>query len=854
MKSETIKKILKLIFKVGVSAAAIALVFSKIDIHSTLSTISSADWRWLVGALFIYASSQALSAMRLNTVFATLPLQVDTFVNMRLYWLGMFYNFFLPGGVGGDGYKIYYLHRHYNQPVKQLFSAIIADRLSGLIAISCYMIVFISVLGSSFSIPYSYCFMLLIPLAIVGYRIFLHFFARYAIVSRFRILNYALIVQGLQMFTAMFILFALGEDDNVVEYMFLFFASSIASAIPISMGGIGLRELTFVLGSQYLNTNEHIAVSLSILFYVSSLVSSLPGAIFALRTSLIGGNKKASMNQTTSINVSYNPQKTMKKRQTLLGALIVVALASTSCTTKQTTQAEMPTYGNPYMPLWEHIPDGEPYVFEDPDNKGHYRVYVYGSHDSMIDGYCGREQVVWSASVDSLPVWRYDGEIFKVDKNGNGEPQEKADVLYAPDVTLAIAPDGTKTYYLFPNNQESGRNGMVAKSNRPDGPFEVCNWNASDPNRTDGILKFDPAVFIDDDGRVYGYWGFGHSNAAELDPSTMATVKPGCNIVENMIGGFQDEDDNIFRFFEASSIRKIKDKYVFIYSRFTTDGEFGLPSSNYTLAYAYSNSPLGPFTYGGTIIDGRGREKDANGNVIASATPDGNTHGSICEINGQWYVFYHRQSGLNEFARQAMVAPITVNVEEGENGKVEISEAEYTSEGFALQGLNPYEKHSAGIACWYTGPQRAIHRWPNNEYFGSYIEAQYGTETNFSEPYDMKNNINTIVNNTDGSIVGYKYFNLSKTYGKSDVKLKLNLKPLGVDATIGIYIDRPWTEAGGKLMGNIELRADMPQQPTQMEVTVSNIGQLQGKHALFFVFSSQTKETSICDLYDLVFE
>ena len=61
------------------------------------------------------------------------------------------------------------------------------------------------------------------------------------------------------------------------------------------------------------------------------------------------------------------------------------------------------TPGNPYLPLWEHIPDGEPYVFEDPDQPGKYRVYIYGSHDSMITEYCGRELVVWSAAVDSLP-------------------------------------------------------------------------------------------------------------------------------------------------------------------------------------------------------------------------------------------------------------------------------------------------------------------------------------------------------------------------------------------------------------------------------------------------------------------
>jgi len=183
--------------------------------------------------------------------------------------------------------------------------------------------------------------------------------------------------------------------------------------------------------------------------------------------------------------------------------------------------------GNPYLPLWEHIPDGEPYVFEDPDNPRMYRVYIYGSHDNLKTAYCGRDQVVWSASVDDLSHWRYDGVIFTVNKDAQGEPFDSAgtaDVLYAPDVTLMTAPDGTKTYYLYPNDQAGGRNGLIAKSNRPDGPFEVCNWSKENPHQADGILGFDPAVFVDDDGRVYGYWGFQRSYAAELDPATMATV------------------------------------------------------------------------------------------------------------------------------------------------------------------------------------------------------------------------------------------------------------------------------------------------------------------------------------------
>ena len=531
------------------------------------------------------------------------------------------------------------------------------------------------------------------------------------------------------------------------------------------------------------------------------------------------------------------------------------AILALSCTKNvENVKSELTTVGNPYLPLWEHIPDGEPYVFEDPDNPGKQRVYIYGSHDNIKTDYCGRDQVVWSAPIDNLSQWRYDGVILVVDKNAKGEPfdsAQTADVLFAPDVTMTTDSTGKKNYWLFPNDQTGGRNGLIAKSDRPNGPFEVCNWNADDPNKVDGIYGFDPAVFVDDDGRVYGYWGFEHSYAAEIDPATMCTVKPGTKIVDGMVSGRNEPGK--FRFFEASSIRKIKDKYVFIYSRWTEPGEFGLPDTNYTLAYAYSDQPLGPWTYGGTIIDGRGREVNEQGDTIASGVVSGNTHGSICEVNGQWYVFYHRQAGLDEYARQAMVAPIEVKVEEGVGGKVEISEGEYNSEGFALNGLDPFERHSAGIACWITGPKVAVHDWPKNTYYGSYVETSYGTETNFDEPYDLKNNTNRVVNNTDGSIVGYKYFDFTKSYDGDYLQLLLRLIPEGLDGTINIMIDRPWESQGGKLLGTITLKADMPKESTEMAIELPALADYTGKHALFFVFASDTKEKSICILEDFAF-
>ena len=82
---------------------------------------------------------------------------------------------------------------------------------------------------------------------------------------------------------------------------------------------------------------------------------------------------------------------------------------------------------NPFLPLWEYIPDGEPYVFEDPDAPGKMRVYVYGSHDNLRDKYCGRDQVVWSAPVEDLNKWRFDGVIFRSLNGADGKPYKTRD-------------------------------------------------------------------------------------------------------------------------------------------------------------------------------------------------------------------------------------------------------------------------------------------------------------------------------------------------------------------------------------------------------------------------------------------
>ena len=126
--------------------------------------------------------------------------------------------------------------------------------------------------------------------------------------------------------------------------------------------------------------------------------------------------------------------------------LFAAAFSSVTCGLTAAEQPQQAEYvfhgaGNPYLPLWEHLPDGEPRVFEDPDNPGKYRAYIIGSHDLRMTIYCGADIRMWSAPVEDLSSWRDEGPIFTYPIEGQW------DVMYAPDLVEVRRRDGTKEYY-----------------------------------------------------------------------------------------------------------------------------------------------------------------------------------------------------------------------------------------------------------------------------------------------------------------------------------------------------------------------------------------------------------------------
>lgn len=223
------------------------------------------------------------------------------------------------------------------------------------------------------------------------------------------------------------------------------------------------------------------------------------------------------------------------------------------------------------------------------------------------------------------------------------------------------------------------------------------------------------------------------------------------------------------------------------------------------------------------------------------------------EINGRWWVFYHRQSGADEFARQSMAAPIEVEVTTGPEGAVRISEAEYTSEGFETAGLDPLRKYPAAIACHFTGPTPAVQEYPRVNYTGPYFQPVYTDSIPSVDPYAVPENMNPVVNNTPGSILGFKYFNFDKLHGKKGLKLSLDIIPGETGGTVSVYTSAPW-KGNPKPEGTLRLAPNTTAEKTTVSIPLAEIGRLSGKHPLYLTFDSSVPSKSLCTILYLQFK
>ncbi len=427
---------------------------------------------------------------------------------------------------------------------------------------------------------------------------------------------------------------------------------------------------------------------------------------------------------------------------------------------------------NPYLPLTEYVPDGEPHVFDG-------RVYIYGSHDKANGKtYCELDYVTWSAPVDNLRDWRFEGVIYR--KNQDPSNVDGKMQLWAPDVTKGV--DGRYyLYYCFSFYPEIG----VAVSNSPAGPFEFYG-HVKYPDWLHGgavlreYMPFDPAVLLDEDGKVYLYYGFAPAAEKEMEipefneeenpiisEETRAMLEGMQNIqlgengmvveLENDMlttkgepkicipGGHHTEGTGFegHGFFEASSIRKIGDTYYLVYSS----------HKSHELCYATSDNPMSGFSYGGTIVSNGdvgigGRTKPVN--VL------GNNHGGIEKIGEDYFIFYHRQTNGSEFSRQGCAEKITI-LPDGSIEQVEITSCGLNGTPLNMNGIYP-----AAIACHITSTTTM----EDIDYRNPVMQNQ----TRITQ----RQNTSYITDITDQSVVGYKYF--SGTCGNVIAELRGNLK------------------------------------------------------------------------------
>jgi uncharacterized membrane protein YbhN (UPF0104 family) len=276
------KKQFQTVLKLLLTALALYLVFRKIDTNQLLEITKTIQWLWLIPAVILFMLSKVATAIRLNQYFKNIGLQLSEKLNFRLYLIGMFYNLFLPGGIGGDGYKIYLLNKHFKTPVKKLLQAALLDRLGGLVAIVFLLFGFfllveievdfletsgwngLMVAGLILTLP---SFWLLQKLV---FRDFLpSFWSANA---------WSMAGQIAQLICAWFILWSLGITENILSYQLVFLLSSIVAVLPLTIGGVGARELVFIYAHTYVGISETAAVAFSLIFFLISAVVSLLGA------------------------------------------------------------------------------------------------------------------------------------------------------------------------------------------------------------------------------------------------------------------------------------------------------------------------------------------------------------------------------------------------------------------------------------------------------------------------------------------------------------------------------------------------------------------------------------------------
>ena len=270
---------LKLLF----SGLLLYLVFTRIPFAEVWEVVKSAHPAYLLLAFIFFAFSKVVAAFRLNLYFYQIGLPLAVSSNLRLYLLGMFYNLFLPGGIGGDAYKGYLLNRTFGTPGKKLAAVLLLDRVSGLFLLFIYS----GILLLWMPLPWLTSFRPWILLLLAG-SLGVYWYGHqkgfsYLSPVFWNSLGYSALVQLAQLIAVYFILQALGISEDLIRYLLVFLLSSIVAVLPITIGGIGSRELVFFYGAQWLDLQQETSIGVSMTFFLITALVSFFGLYYHFR-------------------------------------------------------------------------------------------------------------------------------------------------------------------------------------------------------------------------------------------------------------------------------------------------------------------------------------------------------------------------------------------------------------------------------------------------------------------------------------------------------------------------------------------------------------------------------------------
>lgn len=284
-KEPAYKKIAKILIKVVITILCFWYISNKIDFNQTIDSLKKANWLSLFAALLLLVFSKLLSAYRLNIYFRNINLNIPAWQNIKLYWLGMFYNLFLPGAISGDAYKVVYLKRKMDAPYKKTSAAVLLDRFSGLLSVGILLAI-----SGMMVLPGWWLDILLFSgsvLSILGLFLVVKYFMADYLPGFWPAFIWGMGVQLAQVICLYFILQSIHIETDFATWLFIFLVASVVAVLPLSLGGgLGTREFVFVTGAEYFMLNQQTGLTASLIFFFLTVVSSAGGAYFIFKDPL----------------------------------------------------------------------------------------------------------------------------------------------------------------------------------------------------------------------------------------------------------------------------------------------------------------------------------------------------------------------------------------------------------------------------------------------------------------------------------------------------------------------------------------------------------------------------------------